>query len=169
MNNVIPVYDFTAALDFSAHDRMRLCVEQVKASHIASGIDALMDIPPVPEMGASQLEIDQLTADLDLSLPAEYEAFLRQWRYLYITDGRTIFGLDHQGVTIGWPWISEQHHVTRRYLIFGDYWRYADGDQLMFDLSRANQPVVAYLHEDGPLFEDFAPSFSLALWRVVHE
>ena len=29
--------------------------------------------------------------------------------------------------------------------------------------------VVAYLHEHGPLYEGFAPSFSLALWRMVHE
>jgi hypothetical protein len=28
---------------------------------------------------------------------------------------------------------------------------------------------VAYLHEHGPLIEDYAPSFSLALWRLVSE
>jgi hypothetical protein len=39
----------------------------------------------------------------------------------------------------------------------------------MFDLTDPARPVVAYLHEHGPLFENYAPSFSLALWRLVHE
>jgi hypothetical protein len=43
------------------------------------------------------------------------------------------------------------------------------GDQLMFDLSKPAQPVVAYLHEHGPRIELFAPSFSLALWRLVSD
>jgi hypothetical protein len=49
------------------------------------------------------------------------------------------------------------------------HWRYADGDQLLFDLDDPSTPVVAYLHEHGPLIEDYAPSFSLALWRMVRE
>ena len=67
------------------------------------------------------------------------------------------------------PWVSEQHRTGEKYLVFANYWRYADGDQLMFDLSGPSQPVVAYLHEHGPLFKFDAPSFSLALWRLVHE
>ena len=39
----------------------------------------------------------------------------------------------------------------------------------MFDLGEAGGAVVAYLHERGPLYESFAPTFSLALWRMVHE
>jgi hypothetical protein len=53
--------------------------------------------------------------------------------------------------------------------VFGHYWRYADGDQLLFDLDDPATPVVAYLHEHGPLYEQYAPSFSLALWRMVNE
>jgi hypothetical protein len=30
-------------------------------------------------------------------------------------------------------------------------------------------PVVAYLHQHGPSFERYAPSFSLALWRMLNE
>jgi hypothetical protein len=39
----------------------------------------------------------------------------------------------------------------------------------MFDLSEPGTPVIAYLHEHGPLFEIYALSFSFALWRLVHE
>ena len=63
-------------------------------------------------------------------------------------------------------------HVTLpgRFLVFGDCWRFADGDQLMFRLDTPDCPVVLYLHEDRPpTVEPFAPSFSLALWRMVHE
>jgi hypothetical protein len=53
--------------------------------------------------------------------------------------------------------------------VFANYWPFADGDQLMFDLSDPSHPVVAYLHDYGPLYEAHAPSFSLALWRLVFE
>jgi hypothetical protein len=39
----------------------------------------------------------------------------------------------------------------------------------MFDLDDPSTSVVAYLHEHGPLIENYAPSFSLALWRLVSE
>jgi hypothetical protein len=64
--------------------------------------------------------------------------------------------------------MSKNHRAPFRYLVFADYWQYADGDHLMFDLNDEAIPVVAHLHEHW-LIEYFAPSFSLALWRMVHE
>ena len=105
-----------------------------------------------------------------MPLPDEYRQFLMISRYLKIDDGFEVGGLDHEGVYVTEvPWVSRKHRPGVDYLVFANYWRYADGDQLMFDLSEPSQPVVAYLHEHGPLFEAYAPSFSLALWRLVHE
>lgn len=93
---------------------------------------------------------------------------LRKARYVAIDDGLTVWGLPHKGIGIGTPWISDEHMKGFSYLVFGYYWRFADGDQLMIDLNDPSLPIVAYLHE-YPAVEYFAPSFSLALWRMVHE
>jgi hypothetical protein len=171
-NEVIPPFDFAEALRYSSDERMRLCVDRVRDRFLDQGIWdtwASFGVPPVPSKGASEGELQRLESDRDVALPAEYRAFLAKWRYLVIGEGLKVWGLDHEGVSISWPWVSDQHRADVRYLVFGDYFCYADGDQLMFDLSDPRQVVVAYLHEDGPLYEEFAPSFSLALWRMVHE
>ncbi len=54
-------------------------------------------------------------------------------------------------------------------LVCGYNWSFADGDQLLIPLDIPDPPVVLYLHEHGPAFEVFAPSFALALWRLAHE
>jgi hypothetical protein len=91
-------------------------------------------------------------------------------RYLLLGDGMNIGGLDHDGVHHAEHlWVSTEHAPDVKYLVFGAYWAHADGDQLMFDLSKPTQPIVAYLHEHGPRIEPFAPSFSLALWRLVSD
>ncbi len=119
---------------------------------------------------ATEEELSDLEDQLGASLPKEYRSFLSTCRYLKIDDGIEIGGFDHNGVYVTeMPWISEEHRPGKKYLVFADYWQYADGDQLMFDLSEKDLPVIAYLHEHGPLFEFYAPSFSLALWRLVHE
>ena len=109
---------------------------------------------------------------MGITLPSEYARFLHQWRYLDIYGGVNVWGFGYEGVSIGSPWLSEEHKAPYKYLVFGDYWHYADGDQMMFDLNTPEQPVVAFLHDSGPkgpLIEYFAPSFSLALWRIVDE
>jgi hypothetical protein len=168
-NEVIPPFDFAEALLHGPEERMRLCVDLVRERLFKSGIWDLFDVPPAPPTGASEDELLRVESDLGMPLPVEYRAFLANWRYLIIGDGLKVWGIEHNGVSIGWPWISDGHRAGVRYLVFGDYWGYADGDQLMFDLSGPVQIVVAYLHEHGPLYEDFAPSFSLAPWRMVHE
>jgi hypothetical protein len=98
--------------------------------------------------------------------------FLEQWRYLVIDDGRKIYGFDHDGVYLSSrPWISHEHSEDNACLVIGDCFQYADGDQLIVRVSggKCDQPVLLYLHEAGPKTEVLAPSFSLALWRLVHE
>ncbi len=112
----------------------------------------------------------EIRTKLGIQLPREYREFLAICRYLKVDDGKEVGGLDQDGLYVTEvPWVSAVHRPGVPYLVFANYWRYADGDQLMFDLSDPSCPVIAYLHEHGPLFEYFAPSFSLALWRVVHE
>ncbi len=168
-SEIIPHFDFTEALRYDPDERMRLCVDRVRDRLSDEGLWDLLLIPPVPEMGASAGELRDLESILEVPLPTEYRAFLANWRYLIIGDGLKVWGFDHDGVSTGSPWVSNQHRADVRYLVFGDYWDYADGDQLMFDLSDSRRTVVAYLHEHGPRYETFAPSFSLALWRMVHE
>jgi hypothetical protein len=97
----------------------------------------------------------------------EYRAFLERHRHLVLDDGFNIGGLAHDGVYRGeGPWLSDQHPTSGPALVIGFYWRYADGDQLLIPLDDPSHPVLAYFHE-VPAIEPFAPSFSLALWRLV--
>jgi hypothetical protein len=135
-----------------------------------NGYQDICDFPCVPEAGAHEEELAQLESEIGRPLPAEYREFLKLCRYLKIDDGCEVGGLSHNGVSVTErPWVSDEHRADVTYLVFANYWRFADGDQLMFDLSDESFPVVAYLHEHGPLYEAYAPSFSLALWRLVHE
>lgn len=168
-NQVIEPFDFTEALRLPAIPRMQSSVALAERHLIEKGLLELFDIPSIPPSGATDAELDGLRLTVGVALPDEYASFLRLWRYLSLDDGCRIWGLDHEGVGIGSPWLSEEHRPGRRYLVFGDYWRHADGDQLLFDLDEPDTPVLVYLHEHGPLFEWYAPSFSLALWRMVSE
>jgi hypothetical protein len=138
--------------------------------HEQTGYAELCDLPPIPPAGASPTELAVLEQELGVPLPAEYRAFLSRWRYLDVGPGLTVWGLDHEGVSLGSPRLSASHPVAGRYLVVGDYWRFADGDQLLFSFDAPGTPLVVYLHEeDPPAVESFAPSFSLALWRLAHE
>jgi hypothetical protein len=141
-----------------------------RARHLAETYQEFSDYPCVPKRGATESELIEFESKLDRPLPPEYRTFLSRCRYLKIDDGREIGGLPYRGcyVTVS-PWISDEHREGVEYLVFADYWKYGDGDQLLFDLTDSSYPVIAYLHEDGPLYEMFAPSFSLALWRLVYE
>ena len=140
-----------------------------RARELAATYQGFSDYPYVPEHGAAESELAGIESELGRPLPPEYRAFLSRCRYLKIDDGREVGGFDHNGLYVTErPWISDEHREGVKYLVFANYWAYADGDQLLFDLSDLDYPVVAYLHEHGPLYEAFAPSFSLALWRLVH-
>jgi hypothetical protein len=166
-NQVVPPFDFAEALSHDVDKRLELSVENVRRRLTAKGSWDLYDMPPVPPAGATEQELARLEASLGVPLPPEYRTFLTRWRYLIIGSGLQIWGFDHEGVGIGTPWVSDTHPGGGTYLVFGDCWNYADGDQLLFDLNDPARPVLLYLHEHGPSFEQYAPSFSLALWRMV--
>lgn len=168
-NKVVPKFDFTSALRLSVTERMSHCVNRVRERHTSEGTWGLFGVPPVPESGATETELLSLESELGVPLPSEFRAFLSRWRYLVIADGMNLWGFDHDGVSVGRPWSSDEHRAGVQYLVFADYWGYADGDQLLFEIGNPEAEVIAYLHEHGPLYEAFAPSFSLALWRLVEE
>jgi hypothetical protein len=169
-SKIIPKFDFTEAKALSVEQRFMRSLERAKELLTSNGYQGFSAFPCLPQ-GATEDELIYFeTQHVGKSLPDEYRQFLLTSRYLKIDDRIEVGGLDHQGVYVtDVPWVSRDHRPDVEYLVFANYWRYADGDQLMFDLSEPNNPVVAYLHEHGPLFEEYAPSFSLALWRLVHE
>jgi hypothetical protein len=164
-SKVLPRFDFSEAESLSVAERIERSLERARELLDASGYEEFPDSSCLPP-GATEAEIEAFEKELGVKLSDEYRQFLSVCRYLKLDDGVEIGGIGHATAA---PWISEKHRPGVRYLVFADYWQYADGDQLMFDLSEPDQPVVAYLHSHGPLFEDYAPSFSLALWRLVHE
>jgi hypothetical protein len=169
-NDVVPLYDFGPASELTLAARFARSLEVARSIAAANGYQSFSDFPCVPDFGASADELSNLESKIGLALPLEYREFLAVCRYLRIEDGCEIGGLDYNGVYVTQkPWVSRVHDANLRYLVFANYWRYADGDQLMFDLSDDCYSVIAYLHEHGPLYELYAPSFSLALWRLVHE
>jgi hypothetical protein len=162
-------FNFDAALQLSPMERCKICVAYAERKYQRNGLGWWEDIPMIPPVGANPQELEHWIKVLGFVFPIEYYEFLLQWCYLNIEpSGLSVWGTNYKGVGIGSPWVSLKHRVPYRYLVFGDYWRHADGDQLMFDLNDNAIPVVVYLHELG-LIEYFAPSFSLALWRLVHE
>jgi hypothetical protein len=168
-NKIVPRFDFSDAIGFSLPQRFSRSLEKARDRVEQSGYQGISEFPCVPFKGACEEELAKLETTLGIQLPAEYRQFLAITRYLKIDDGREVGGLDHNGLFVTErPWVSNQHLPGEAFLVFANFWQFADGDQLMFDLSEPI-PVVAYLHEHGPLFEVYAPSFSLALWRLVHE
>ena len=167
-NLYVEPYDFGAALQLTPQERLDTCIAKVRAD--IAGYQALFDYPLIPPVGASDQELEALEAELGVPLPTDYRLLLKQWRYLQISgDGCSIWGLPYKGISFGGPWISEKHVPGRKFMVIGEYWRYADGDQLMFDLQDRGIPVVMWLHEAGPRVEHFAPSLSLAVWRLVYD
>ena len=166
---VLPSYDFAESLSLTCEERLQRSVETIRGQLISEGRSDIDDIPPVPATGASSSELQRLEAGLGITLPAEYRACLARWRYLDLGTGLQVWGLDHEGVSIGSPWVSQEHRQGSRLLVFGNYWNYADGDQLYFDVDDPTESVYVYLHAHGPAYEFFSPSFSTGLWRMVHE
>ena len=123
--------------------------------------------PPISPIGATSTEIENLEQQLGIALPIEYSRFLRRWRYLDIYVGYSIWPPNSPAPNGDVPWLSGDHRPPYKYLVFGDYWNFADGDSLMFDINQPQSPVVLYLHDEQAI-EYFAPSFSLALWRIAN-
>ncbi len=166
--DVLPEFDFSEAATLSVAGRISHSIE--KARELAANYPIFGTAPAVSTAGATKEELDELNVKLDGNLDSELRQFHSSCRFLCIDDGLSIGGFDHNGTYPTEPhWISNEHSAGNKYLVFGAYWRYADGDQLLIDLDDPKRPVVAYLHEHGPLFEYYAPTFSFALWRMTHE
>jgi hypothetical protein len=169
-SKVLPAFDFRVAEALPISQRIVTCLERAREIVAENGYGDYAQAPCVPDAGASEIELQVMETQLGVPLPAEYRRFLSICRYLKLSDGTEIGGLSHEGLYVTEvPWLSSEHREGVEYLVFANYWQYADGDQLMFDMTDPSTPVIAYLHEHGPLFEFYAPSFSLALWRLVHE
>ena len=60
---------------------------------------------------------------------------MRCCRYLSLADGLHIYGISvsiEEGVSdCSQPWLSDEHPTKTSCWVIGDYWRYADGDQLL--------------------------------------
>lgn len=161
---ILPNYDFSEAQALSVPERLDACLKALPSRETE---EVTWGVAPVPSEGATEAELREVERGNGEALPPEYRAFLSLCRYLELGDGLTIWGVGHADNDS--PWVSEDHGTDAPCWVIGDYWRYADGDQLLLLPEKPGQPVVLYLHEHGPALEPFAPSFSLALWRLVHE
>jgi len=166
-DRVLPPYDFATPSALPISERIAQAVSAARRHHKAAGYTrAVAGLPPIATRGASVAELAEIETEVGWPLPLEYSDFLRVHRYLVLDDGLVIFGLDHEGVSLGRPWASEKHLQGESCLVIGQCWNYADGDQLL--VLKGQDRVMVYLHE-YPRLEEFAPSFSLALWRLCHQ
>ena len=167
---VVPEFDYGEALGMTAVERMERAVEDLRAIYRKHGYYGYEDEgePAIPPEGATAEEIRELEVSLGVELPDEYKEFLRRWRYSEVGSGVRIYGVKWRGRwVVDEPWVSDEHPTGGPCLVLADCNQYADGDQWL--MMPGEERVGLYLHEDGPRIEEFAPSFSLAVWRVVHE
>ncbi len=170
MTTILPDFDFSPAESMTVAERFSSALEKARSLVEENGCQRLSGFPCVPTQGATAEEISRLEAGLEHPLPVEYREFLEMARYLKIDDGYEIGGMDADGRYVtALLWVSDQHASDTRHLVFADYWAHADGDQMLIDLANPDGPVYVYLHEYEGLIEQYAPSFSLAVWRLVHE
>jgi len=161
-NLIVPVHDFSPISGIAQDELIRLIMKRAKYLIAIADYQPHCDIPCMPTSGGTPEEISALNAEVNGRLPNDYAAFLRTCRYLIISQGFEIGGLD-----LGRPWLSDRHCKGKEFIIFACYCRFADSDQLMIDTDSGE--VIAYLHELGPLFERYAPNFLAAVWRMVTE
>lgn len=163
-------FDFRAALRLSVDERIQTCLHTVRQRHIDNGYLALCELPPITDSGATSAEISALEQGLGCVLPEDYRHLLSVCRYVVVAQGAALYGLADKGVyNCGPLYVVNNLLMPGRYLVMGDYWRFADGDQLLLALDKPAQPVMVYLHEHGPHMAYFAPTVTLALWRLVYE
>jgi hypothetical protein len=167
---LLPPFDFSTASRLSVDARVQQCIATIQQLHAESDYLDLCELPPLPMSGASPEELSALEYALALTLPDDYRYLLSICRYVEIAPGACIYGLSYNGIYLsGPPYVLDDLAIPGTFLAIGDYWRFADGDQLLLALDDPDQPVVTYFHEDGPRIEYFAPSVSLALWRLTYE
>ncbi len=158
--SVLPPYDFSEALALPITERFEQSVA-ILQKHEQAEMVIRGEVSTPNRPGLSAIEIADLERSQGVSFAPEAKEFFRQWKRAEGGSGLGFHSLDR--------WITDTRLAETAYLIAGDYWRYADGDALIMPLSSETEKVFLYLHEDGPKIEEFAPSFSLALWRMAHD
>lgn len=187
-NHIILPYDFSEAMALTAEERIDRAIRRVREHDdwedpLQWQSDDFIQAPPT----GSESEIRELENSLGAELPTDYRLFIARHRFLSVGDGLEIGGLDagtvsHDGERLPMsvvpsPWRVEMDSAVPadRYIAIGQLWQYADGDQLLLDLQSDEKGVYAYLHDPppnpvgAPLIEFYAPSVSLAIWRMVDE
>ena len=120
----------------------------------------------LPPMSAA--EIAQVESHLDLELPPSYKSFLQVTQGFVLKGGTIQFGSNHPFFH-NFPPIERFSEQQRRMiekkgggwpppsqgmLCFAEYFRDADGDQVLFDRNAPDQdgefPVMYYSHDDRP-------------------
>ena len=157
---VLPLYNFSEALALPVAERFEGAVailqEQEKQEAALFGEPSTSFGP-----GFAASEIADLERVQGSAFAPEVREFLRRWNRVEGISGLGFYGPQ--------CWVEAELAASEPWLMIGDYWRYADGDQLVMPLFGQTDKVFLYLHEHGPKIEEFAPSFSLALWRMAHE
>ena len=119
---------------------------------------------------ATQEEIQMLETSLGIPLPCSYKSFLKRSRGFWLFGGAVQFGSQHPFFH-HFPKLEELTPAQRRMielkggkwpppsegmLCFAEYFRDADGDQVLFDVSggliNGEYPVMYYSHETRPPF-----------------
>jgi hypothetical protein len=149
-NYILPPFDFTVPLSLSVDERFDRAIELLRHLH-----EALEQQVPgfssteIPTSGLAAEELAKLENEQDVHFPNEHRAFLRRWRYLKVSEGHDIHGIQmHNGVyQQERPWVSSDHAPGRQHLVVGYWNQYADGDELLMDLEDEEQRVYLYLRE----------------------
>ncbi len=120
------------------------------------------------ELPATDAELDELEQSLGVPLPESYKALLRCARGFWLLGGAVQFGACHPFFHDFEPFDQlsppQQRAVRRRgnqwpppsqgMLCFADFFMEADGDQVLFDVTRGlidgEYPVMYYAHEASP-------------------
>lgn len=146
---MLPAYDFSLPLVLTPEERYRCIMASLtkRGQVITRSTDSWY-----PEH-----------AEVYPTLPEEYILFLSLVHEIYLDYSVNLWG-DGEHSDIPFP-----HGDQESLLVVGDYWRYADGDQLILNCSPSSGQVFLYLHDDGARLVPFAPSFSLAAWRILYE
>ena len=158
--NVLPPYDFSAASAMPVMERFERSVV-ILQGHEKQKADILGETSTSFGPGFMEDEIAELERSQEALFAPEVREFLRHWKFAGEAGCFDLHGAD--------SWVENDLAARGSCLIIGNNWRYADGDQLVMPLSGETDKVFLYLHEHGPKIEEFAPSFSLALWRMAHE
>ena len=141
-------YDFSNALSLNVEDRITKAIEFIKEFS-----NVILD------SGASEIEISNLESEIGISFPTDYVRFLKKYRFFRFHDGLQIFGI--QTVKNGKHWVKKPYKFGKRFNFSGiPYIKYPKFFAYLDDIN-------GVIYRSGP--ELFAPSFSLAFWRMCKE